>query len=147
MLSHVSSLRLSSGYSGLVRTLSMQPVPPCSAPAHWWRQQASGLLLHWELWLGGILCVCVCVCVCFLIMLPSEIPKLPTDPPVREFPGVWKLLHNSFPRTGLHPLFCLLYFVLPPFKENGLAFWVPGVLHQCSKVVSWKLFSIQMIFQ
>ena len=25
-------------------------------------------------------------------MLPSEIPKLPTDPPVRGFRGVWKLL-------------------------------------------------------
>ena len=25
-------------------------------------------------------------------MLPSEIPKLPTDPPVIGFPGVWKLL-------------------------------------------------------
>ena len=38
-------------------------------------------------------------------MLPSEIPKLPTDPLVREFPAVWKLLlfHYSLPRTGLHP--------------------------------------------
>ena len=33
-------------------------------------------------------------------MLPSEIPKLPTDPLVREFPGVWKLLlsYDSLPR-------------------------------------------------
>ena len=30
-------------------------------------------------------------------MLPSEIPKLPTDPLVRVFPGVWKLL--SFFKT------------------------------------------------
>ena len=31
------------------------------------------------------------------VMLPSEIPKLPTDPPVRGFPGVWKffLFHDS----------------------------------------------------
>jgi len=38
-------------------------------------------------------------------MLPSEIPKLPTDPPVRGFPTVWKLflLHNFLPRTGLYP--------------------------------------------
>ena len=38
-------------------------------------------------------------------MLPSEIPKLPTDQPVRGFPGVWKLLlfHNSLPRTALIP--------------------------------------------
>ena len=46
---------------------------------------------------------------CFLlflpVLLPSEIPKLPTDLLVREFPGVWKLLllHNSLPSTGLHP--------------------------------------------
>ena len=25
------------------------------------------------------------------VRLPSEIPKLPSDPPVRGFPGVWKL--------------------------------------------------------
>ena len=33
-------------------------------------------------------------------MLPSEIPKLPTDPPVRGFPGVWKplFLKTPFPR-------------------------------------------------
>ena len=39
-------------------------------------------------------------------MLPSEIPKLPTDPPVRGFPGVWKLLffYDSLLRTDLHPL-------------------------------------------
>ena len=32
-------------------------------------------------------------------MLPSEIPKLPTDPPVRGFPTVWKifLLHDFLP--------------------------------------------------
>ena len=51
-------------------------------------------------------CVCVCVCVCFLlVMLPSEIPQLPTDLPVRVFPGVWKLLllHNSLPGMGLCP--------------------------------------------
>ena len=43
-----------------------------------------------------ILCVCV-------LMLPSEIPKLPTDTPVR-FPTVWKpLLRDSLPRTDLHP--------------------------------------------
>ena len=30
--SHISFLRLSSGHSGPVLTLSMQPLPPCSAP-------------------------------------------------------------------------------------------------------------------
>ena len=81
-------------------------------------------------------------------MLPSEIPKLPTDPLVRRFPGIppsqlppW----NESPSQALLSLFLSLYFVLPPFEENGLPFWVPGVLCQCSEVL-WNLLSIQMIF-
>ena len=37
------------------------------------------------------------------VMLPSVIPKLPTDPPVRWFPTVWKilLLYDSLPRKVL----------------------------------------------
>ena len=88
-----------------------------------------------------------------LVMLPSEIPKLPTDPPVIGFPGVWKLLlfYDSLPRIGLHPyLFCLsfylLYFVLLPFEDNGLPFWMPDVLCQHSEVVLWNLLSVQMFF-
>ena len=57
-------------------------------------------------------------------MLPSKIPRLVTDPPVRVFPGVWKLLSffkDSLPGTDLCPyLFCLsylLYFFLPPFED------------------------------
>ena len=52
LLSHVSSLRLSSGHSGPVLTLSMQPESPCSVPTHWWQKQVSGLLLCWKLQLG-----------------------------------------------------------------------------------------------
>ena len=52
-----------------------------------------------------VFCACVCVFPLLPVMLLSEILKLPTDLPVRGFPGVWKLLllHDSFPRTGLHP--------------------------------------------
>ena len=40
----------------------------------------------------------------FLVMLSSKILKFLTDPPVRGFPGFWKLLlHDSLPGTGLHP--------------------------------------------
>ena len=53
LLSQVSSLRLSSGHSGPVLTLSMQPRPPCSAPARCWWPQVSGLLLLWELQLDA----------------------------------------------------------------------------------------------
>ena len=87
-------------------------------------------------------------------MLPSEVPRLLTDSAVRVFPGVWKLLSFSrLPsRMDLCPyLFCLsfylLYFVLPPFEDNGLPFWVPDVLCQHSEVVLWNLLSVQMFFQ
>ena len=53
-----------------------------------------------------IFCVVVIVVVVFLlVMLPSEILNLPTDPLVRGFSAVWKLLllHDSLPRTGLNP--------------------------------------------
>ena len=147
LLSHVSSLRLSLRHSGPVLTLSMQPAPPYPAPACGWWPRASGLLLRWELWL---------VTYSVWFFSPSYVSlwdsKLPTDPSVRGFPAVQKLLqHKSLLRTGLCPwLFCLtlclLYFVLPLFEQNWLPFWVPGVLCQCSEVVLWKFFSIQMIF-
>ena len=52
----------------------------------------------------------------------------------------------------LHPYpFCLsfylLYFVLPPFEDKGLPFWVPDVLCQHSEVVLWNLLSVQMFFR
>ena len=42
--------------------------------------------------------------------------------------------------------FCLLYFFLPPFKDNGLLFWVPDVLCWRSEVVLWNLLSVQCSF-
>ena len=65
--------------------------------------QAFGLLLHWELWLGAY-SVGFVLFFSLLVMLPSEILKLPTDPMVRGLPAVWKiLLHDSLPRMGLYP--------------------------------------------
>ena len=54
LLSHISSLRLSSGHSGLVPTLSRQPAPPCPAPVHCWRTQVSRLPLCWKSQLGTL---------------------------------------------------------------------------------------------
>ena len=87
-----------------------------------------------------------------LVRLPSEIQKLPPDLPVRGFPGVWKLpllrlpSQDGSPSLTLSSLFFLLYFVLPPFEDNGLLFWVPDVLCKHSEVVLWSLLSIQMFF-
>ena len=78
-------------------------------------------------------------------MLPSA---LPTDSAVRVFPGVWKILSLRLPSQDgalsllLLSLFCLLYFFLPPFEDNGLLLWVPHVLCQHSEVVLWHLLSV-----
>ena len=87
-------------------------------------------------------------------MLPSEIPRLATDPPVRVFPGVWKLLSFLRPPSWdgspspphLYLFLSFIYFVLPPFKDNGLPFWVPNVLFQHLEVVLWNLLNVQMFF-
>ena len=85
------------------------------------------------------------------VMLPSEIVKLPTDPPVRAFPTVWKPPPSRLPPQNRSPsltLVSLLSFIfcLTSFRREEAAFLVPGVLHQYSEVVLWKLLSIQMIF-
>ena len=43
------------------------------------------------------------------VMLPSEVPRLTTDSPVRVFPGVWKLLSFSrLPSLDRSPSLSLL---------------------------------------
>ena len=87
-------------------------------------------------------------------MLPSEVPRLGTDSPVKVFPGVWKLLSflrlpswDGYPSLPLLSLFLsFMFFSLPPFEDNGLLFWVPDALCQHSEVVLWNLLSIQMFF-
>ena len=86
-------------------------------------------------------------------MLPSEVPRLTIDLPVRVFPGVWKLLFfkTPFPRwisipTSFVSLFIFYIFFLPSFEDNGMLFWVPDVLCWHSEVVLWNLLSVQMFF-
>ena len=67
---------------------------------------------------------------------------LETSPPSRLPP--W---NGSRSLTLLSLSLYLLYFFLPPFKDNGLPFWVPDVLCQHSEVVLWNLLSVQMIFR
>ena len=106
VLSHISSHRLSSGHSGLLLTLRTNDVHHTSLPS------PHCLVNDTNIWATCPLavavrcafCVFVIVFLFFLVMLPSEIPKLPTDMPMRGFPTVWKLvlLHDSLPRAGLY---------------------------------------------
>ena len=82
----------------------------------------------------------------FLFMLPSEIPKVPTDPTfesvyyceVTSPPSLLPTQEGS-PSLNSLSLFSSLSFVLPHFEEMGLPFWVSAVLCQRSEVVLWKL--------
>ena len=81
LLSHISSFRLFSGHSGPVLILSMQPAPPCPAPACRWWTWVSRLLLHWELRLGAY---SVGLFVCFfppsyVALWDSKTPHRPTS--------------------------------------------------------------------
>ena len=53
---------------------------------------------------------------------------------------------DGAPSLPLCLSFCLLYFSLPPFKDNGLLFWMPDVLCQHSEFILWDLLSVQMFF-
>ena len=129
----------------------MQPKPPCPAPA------CSGGYRHLCCFSAGSyrwahnLWVLIIYLFFLPVMLPSEVPRLATDLLVRVFPGVWKLLSffktPSLWRISIPISFAslyLLYFFLPPFKDNGLLFWVPDVL--CQHSVLWNLLSVQMFF-
>ena len=81
LLSHISSLRLSSGHSGPVLTLSMQPATPCPACTRWPWIWVSGLLLCWELWLGaysvGFFVFCFCFCLSSRLRWPLRFQNSP----------------------------------------------------------------------
>jgi len=86
-----------------------------------------------------------------LVMLPSKIPKFPTDLPVRvsyclEISPPSQLLPQDGSPSLTLVSFYLLYFVLPPFEDNGLPFCVPGVLCQHSEVVLWNCSAFESSF-
>ena len=60
----------------------------------------------WDTFLLGVAfrhVICGFYLCLLLVRLPSEIRKLPPDPPVRRFPGVWKLPLLRLPsQKGLH---------------------------------------------
>ena len=86
------------------------------------------------------------------VMLPSEIPKLPTDLRVGGFPTVWKLLlmtpsqgrlsiPNSF--VSLFVFYTLSYLLS---KRMGCLPHCLVSFQQHSEIALWKLLNIQMIF-
>ena len=82
-------------------------------------------------------------------MLPSEVPRLATDLPIRVFPVVWRRLSflrlpswDGSPSLSLFYLFLSFILFLPPLEDNGLLFWVPDVLCWHSEVVLWNLLSV-----
>ena len=104
VLSHVSSLRLSSGRSGPVLTLSRAAHTSLFSPP---LRVVDASIRATSLLGAEVRCI-ICGFYLFIppgYVAPPEIPKLPTDQPVRGFPGVWKLLpiHDSLSGTGLHP--------------------------------------------
>ena len=149
LLSHVSSLRLSSWHSGPV-TLSMQPTPPSLTP--------HSLLVNSCIWAISLLGVMVrhVICGFFVCYFSFQLccpQRFQNSPQICRWEGFlvcknfssfttpsprWVSVPNAFAS--------LLYFVLSPFKENDLPFWVPCVLQQHSEVVLWNLLSVQMIF-
>ena len=98
LLSHVSSLRLPSGHSGPVLTLSNTARSSPFRP-HLLVADAGA----WGTFLLGVSSrhvICGFYFFFLPVRLPSEIQKLPPDPPVRGFPGVWKLPLLRLPSSG-----------------------------------------------
>ena len=106
LLSCVSSLILSPGHSGLVLTLRAHYAADYAAHAS--LSSPHSQVAYTSVWATSPLALVVRRVFCSFFLLPvtllSESPKLPTYPPVRGFPTVWKLLfYDSLPRTGLCP--------------------------------------------
>ena len=92
LLAQVISLKLSSGHSGLVLTLSSAAHASLPSP----RLLVAGAGVCAASPLGELPLGTQSVGFNYLfflpVMLPSVVPRLATDSAVRVFPGVWKLL-------------------------------------------------------
>ena len=152
LLSHVSSLRLPSGHSGLVLTLSNAAHTSLFSPHLLRWMWVSGLLLPWELQLGTYFVGSIYLFFLLVMLLwDSKTPHRPTGERVSWCLETSPLLRLR-PQDGslsltLLSLFLSFIFCPTSFQREWLPFWVPGVLRQCSEVILWYLLSVQMIFQ
>ena len=125
LLCHIRSLRSSSGHSNPVLPLRTDDATHISLPI------PQMLVVDVSLWAASLLAFVVGHIFCSPlppVMLPSEIPKLPTEIP-GEFPTVWKLLllHDPLPRMGLLSLnrlslFSYFVFCHTSFQRDWAAF-------------------------
>ena len=127
---------MSYGHSSAVLTLSMQPVPPCSAPGCSWRMPASGLLLYWELCLSTkFVGVGLFVCLfpsCYVALWDSKTPHRPTGERVswclETSPPSWLTPLDGSPSLTLLPLFISFIFCPTSFQREWAGFlgaWCP----------------------
>ena len=116
LLSQVSSLLLPSEHLGLLLTLSnaARSSPFCS---HLLVADA-GICDTFQLGVAFRHVICGFYLFFLPVRLPSEIQKLPPDPPVRGFPGVWKppQLRLPFRDGSLSPALLSLFlsFIFSP---------------------------------
>ena len=93
LLAQVSSLRLPSGHSGPVLTLSNAARTSLPNPHLLVADAGISLLLLWGRYHWARNLWVLIIYLFFLpVMLPSVVPRLAIDLAVRVFPGVWKLL-------------------------------------------------------
>ena len=155
LLFHVSSLRFLSGHLAPVLTLSnaagSSPFRPHSlvADAGVWGTFLLGVAFRHVIY-GFYLF--------FLpVTLPSKIWKLPPDPPVRGFPGVWKLPLLRLPSKGgslslaLLSLFLSSIFCPTSFQRQWAAFlgawWPLLVIRSCFVKVAQRSIGLSMNLQ
>ena len=142
LLSHISSLRLFSGHSGPVLTLSNAAHTSLFCPHL--------LVVDVSVWATSPLAFVVRCVICgfylfiFSSWLCCSLRLQNSHRPVGERVS-WCLEtsplsllppRDKSPSLTLLSLFLSFIFCPAPFEENGLPFWVPGVLHQHSEVVS-----------
>ena len=126
LLSRISSLRLPSGHSGPVLTLSNANCSSQFSP-HLLVADAS----IWGTFLLGVVfrhVICGFYLFSLPVRLPSKMGKLPPDLPVRGFPGVWKLpllrlpSRDGSPSLTLLSLFLSFIFCPTSFPRHRTAF-------------------------
>ena len=156
LLAQVSSLRLPSGHSGPVLTLSNAARASLVASGGCWRLCCFPT--------GGVTVghvICGFYLFFLLVMLPSEVPRLTMDSPVRVFSGVWKLLSflrlPSRDRSPSLPLLSLfLSFIFCPEGQISIptSFVFLSILsYLCSKTMGclsgclMSSASVQMFFR